>query len=421
MNDHKNHSVLIWDNGLFTPLAQKIAESFGKVVLYNPWQSAFPKTNQTLIGVGLDNITKTNNFWDFVDSSDIIVFPDVYCASESQYLSNKGYKVWASKYGEDLEVYRDKSKEHLKSLGVPIGKYEVIEGMTDLRKYLKEHNNQYVKTNLERGDAETFHAENYALIETRLDQLELDLGAKKTIKKFIVEEAITPAVEVGSDAYCIDGKYPIGGLCGIELKDAAYLAQYKEFSKMPTQITSYNYKIADTLKKYEYRNFISSELRITKDLTPYVCDSTQRTGSPPTELFINMYENLADIIWEGAHGNCIDPVVKHPYGIQAIIKSDWATTHWQVIQMPDRIKDYVKFKYLTKINGESYVIPQSNEHGEIGAVIAIGDSMSEVIDKIKDYADQIKGYQIDICLDAIPEGLEELKKLEGWGLKLIDG
>ena len=774
MNDHKNHSVLIMDNGLFIPLAQKLAESFGKVIYFNPWANAFPKTNQTLIGVGLDNITKTNNFWDFVDEADIIVAPDVYCASETQYLSTHGKHVWASKYGEDLEVYRDKAKKHFKSLGLPVGAYEVIKGMTALRKYLKENDNQYIKIDLTRGDMETIHAENYQLIETRLDQLELDLGAKKTIMKFTVEEAITPAVEVGSDTYCIDGKYPIGGTVGIEVKDQGYVCQYKEFSKMPKQITNFNEKIADTLKNYSYRNFMSTELRVTPALTPYMIDfcfsddtevltdngwkpfqdlekkdlictmnaqtniieyqkptdyiknkfdgemilitntektieclvtpshgiwrtdrygnglfrqqadsltdkgfiprtgrwegeyqeyfilpeyyhswlsgkngkifkekdckeikikmddwlkfmaiyiadgslhnkyavnitqslnsthleevkeilnklpfeitysgnsfvinsvqltaymrslalglcntkfvpdyikqlpsnqiglflsaylitdgnihkgqnlyyttskiladdlqelvlkcgrvadirekdvkgtlmsvngktykrnfnvyiiserskfnkfwfetgcrksqyikkqkyngfvydvtvpnhivyvrrngkpfwssNCARSGSPPSELFINMYDNLADIIWEGAHGNCIDPIVKHPYGIQAIIKSDWGEKHWQVIQVPDKIKDNVKFKYLTKINDETYVVPQNNEHGEIGALVATGDTLQEAIDKINEYADQVKGYQLDICIDAIDSGLKELEKLKGWGLEIL--
>lgn len=419
MNDYKTKSCAVYDNGLFPFIAEKLSESFGKVFYYSPWESAFPSSNQILVGQGIDGIIRVNSFWDIIDESDIFVFPDVYCGDVALHLAELGNPVWGSRHGEELETYRKQSKKHLQSLGIPIGKYEIVIGIFALRQYLKEHDNQYVKISLTRGDCETFHSENYKLIESRLDALETKLGAKKIITEFIVEDAIEPAIEVGTDTYCIDGKFPAGGLSGIEIKDQGYVCAYKNFNDMPEQLTSFNLKIAETLKKYNYRNFISSELRITEDLIPFAIDPCLRAGSPPSEIYTNMYENFADIIWNGAHGICIDPIVTKRFGVQAIIKSEWADENWQIIQYPEELKDNIKLKYNTRLNDDCYIIPQHSGHFEIGSVVALDDTIEGAIEKVREYADQVKGYGLTVCTDSIETGLEELKTLAGWGIDIL--
>jgi hypothetical protein len=420
MTDLSNKSCLIWDNGIFFELSLQLAKQFGKVVYFNPWQSSFPKSNQTLIGTGFNEVETTNNFFDYVDDVDIIVFPDVYQGGVSSFLAERGHKVWASMRGEELEMYRRQSKEYMSKLGIPIGMWVSVVGISALRDYLKTHDNQYVKISLTRGDMETFHSENYKIVESKLDDLEKTLGAKKFITEFIIEEAIEPAVEIGTDTYCIDGVFPSGGLCGIEVKDKGYVCQYKDFNDMPEQVTSYNKLIAPTLKKYGYRNFISSELRVTPDLIPYMIDPTMRAGSPPSEIYINMYDNLADIIWNGAQGICIDPIVSKKYAVQAILTSSWvAEGNWQVVQFPAELRDNIKFKYLTQINGDMYVIPQYDGHSEIGALVCTGDTLQEAIDSAKDMAKEIKAFDIDVHVEAIEQGLGELDTLREWGIDLI--
>ena len=418
MNDYKTKSCLIMDFGVFTEFAVKLAESFGKTYYYTPWEGCFPSSRKRLIGYGLEGITRINNFWDYVDEADIIVFPDVSCGHIQTYLAKQGKAVWGSRKGEELELYRAASKGHLQSIGASVGAYEVVTGTAALRQYLKENDNQWVKVNM-RGDTESFQSLNYTLIETKLDALEHFLGGSKHIMEFIVEEAIENAVEIGSDMYCIDGQYPSASLCGIEIKDRGYIARFKDFDDMPIEITMFNKQIANTLKKYNYRNFISSELRVIEDHTPYIIDPCMRLGSPPSEIYINMFKNLADIVWEGAHGRCIDPIVEEPCAMELVIKSSWADDNWIMVNFPEEVRENFKFRDLCKIENNYYIIPSENGHPEIGTVVATGDSFEEVYDKIIEYSGMIQGYGISVCLEVLDEVKIEIEKVNSLGIDLL--
>jgi hypothetical protein len=419
MNDYKNKSVCVYDNGLFVELAIKLSESFGKVYYYSPWESAFPKSNQTLIGFQIKEIIRVNNFWDIIDDIDLFCFPDVYSGSIQLHLESLNKRIWGSKKGEELELYRNESKQYMKSIDIPIGNYTVIKGTNDLKKYLKENENKYVKISVTRGDTETFFSENYNIIESKIDDLECKLGARKYITEFIVEDSIDNAVETGYDGYCIDGIFPKSGICGIEIKDKGYVGIFKNYEEIPQEIISFNEKISDTLKKYKYRNFISTEIRITQDKIPYIIDPCMRAGSPPSEIYINMYKNLADIIWNGSEGKCIEPVVENKYAIEVILSSKWADNNWQIIQFPAELRDNIKFRDLTFINNNYYVIPQQTGHSEIGALIVLGNSFDEVKEKIKEYSQMIKGYDLYVHTEIIDEGFEEIEKLKLWGINLL--
>jgi len=89
-------------------------------------------------------------------------------------------------------------------------------------------------------------------------------------------------------------------------------------------LTSFGDAIAPTLKQAGYRGFFSEEIRVGKDKIPYMNDLCTRMPSPPGDLYLEMYDNLADIIWECAGGRIVEPVYKHKFGIQAMIYADWA-------------------------------------------------------------------------------------------------
>ena len=419
MNESKTKSVAVYDLGLYVGLALKLAESYGKVFYYSPWASPFPKTNPRLIGSGFDTIERTNNFFDIIDDVDLFVFPDVYCGDIQVHLDKLGKRVWGSRKGEELELFRKESKEYMKKIGLDIGPYAVIIGLPALREYLKANDNQWVKVSVTRGDFETFHAKTYALVEPRLDQLEWLLGAQKNIMEFVVEEAIDDAVEVGSDTYCVDGVFPSRGICGIEMKDKGYLAVFKDVAEMPESITGVNNKLSETLRKYKYRNFISSELRVTPDGTPYVIDPCMRCGSPPSELYMNMFSNLAEIIWEGAGGVCIDPEPTAKFGIELMIHSQWAAENWQAVNFPEELRNNIVLKNFARIEDHYYVVPQHFGLPEVGSVIATGETMEEAIETVTKYAEQIESYDLTIFSDVIQDAQEQLAKLETQGIKVI--
>lgn len=416
----KDKTVLVLDFGLFIEIAIRVSKDFKKVYYHNPsWKNAFPKSNSTVVGHGIKEIEVVLNFWDVFDEVDLFIFPDIYNGDLQVYLRSIGKLVWGGGKGEEGELLRQDMKEHMRDLGLPVGGYTVITGMDDLRKYLKTNKEKWVKLNSTRGDAETFFSPYYKFVEPKLDEIEYNLGALKTIKEFIVEDNLPDKVEIGYDGWTIDGQYPVRCITGIEVKDVGYIGVAKEYKDLPKEITEYNTKMAPTFKKWNYRGFMSTELRVGKDKKAYMIDACQRAGSPPNEIYQNMYKNLAEVMWYGSQGILIEPIIEGKFGVEAMIHSSWADKNWQQIEFSPEYRENIKLRNLAIINGEYYAVPQSVALPEIGAVVAHGETLKEAIDKVKEVADAIKGYYLEVKIESIDRAMEEFKKLEEFGIKIL--
>src|SRR5690348_5667643 len=379
--DYSKRTVCVIDNGLFPSVAETLAKSFGKTLYYSTWEESFPRSNRVLIGDGLTGVTRINSIFPVIDDVDLFVFPDILHGPLQVHLEKLGKRVWGSRLGENFEILRGMQKRWLRDVGLEVAPWRAIRGLEALRDYLRKHDDQYVKISRTRGDMETFHSPNYKLIEPRLDELEHSLGAKKNIIEFIVESPINPAIEVGYDGYTIDGKFPSTALYGVEIKDAAYIGNAIDYQSLPSGVQFLNKRMSNLFMDWRYRGFFSSEIRI-KNGTPYFIDPCCRMASPPVELYQLMIENLADVIWEGAAGNLVEPKFTDRWGAQLIIRSSWAEQHWQAIEYPKSVKDNIKLHYHTRIEGRDYYIPQAIEVPEIGSVVATGSSAEDAIKNV---------------------------------------
>jgi hypothetical protein len=419
LQNYKTKCVTVVDNGLFVELAITLSKHFGKVNYYSPWEGPFPKSNQRLVGYGIADVMRIFDVSSVISETDLFVFPDIYHGSLQLELEEKYKKrVWGSRLGEKLELLRHEAKILLKNAGIPIGKYEIVIGLPNLRTYLKSHDNVWVKISLTRGDMESFHSKNYKLIEPRLDELEHSLGAKKLITEFIVEDSIDDAIEIAYDGPCIDGIFPNKTMYGIEVKDKGYVGVVCEYKQLPKQLIEVNKRLIPFLKRAKYRNFISPEMRIRlADRMPFVTDPCCRFGSPPGELQLFSITNLPDILWYGAEGKCIDPEFLGNYGAEMLIHSSWADKNWQAVQFPKHLRENVKLRNLTIINEEYYVVPQNVGLPEIGAIVAVGNTLDEAIGKVQEYSREIEGYYIDLFPDCFDDVHKEIDKLNSIGIK----
>ena len=411
MNDLSGKTCCIVDNGLFTSLAVTLAPRFGRTLYYQPWEQAFPRSNELLIGEGLPGVTRIPSIWPVLDDIDLFVFPDIFHGPLQVYLHKLGKRVWGGRLGENLEIMRGLSKRWIKDAGLEVGPWRQIRGLDALREHLQANDDRYVKVSRTRGDMETFHAPNYKLIEPRLDELEHSLGAKKHIQEFIVETPINPAIEVGYDGYVIDGKFPQTALYGVETKDAAYLGQVVPYRDLPAGVQAINRGLSGLFADWTYRGFWSSEIRV-KGGKPYLIDPCCRMASPPGELYQYMIENLADILWHGAMGEMVEPEFRDQWGAQLVLRSSWAEDNWQPIDFPPSIRDNVKMHYLTRIAGRYYYIPQAIEMAEIGAVVATAATPEEAIKNVTKIAEKIEGYGIKYNTQALDEARGEMEKLK---------
>ncbi len=410
---YKNKTVLVYDLGLFVEWAVLLAKDFGTVYYYSPWESSFPKSNPLMVGAGLPGITRVKEVYSLIDEVDLWVFPDVYHGTFQMYLEKLGKRVWGSRIVENIELDRVGSKQFCAALGIDIGSYAVVKGLDDLREYLRENDNQYVKISTTRGDMETFHSKNYQLIEPRLDELEHNLGtARKNNTDFIVEQSIEPAVEAGYDGFTIDGQFPQNAMFGIEIKDKGFLLRAIDYDEIPKNITAVNAKLAPAFKNAHYRGFWSTEVRITDDGTAYFIDPCPRSGSPPSELYQEMISNWPDILWEGAGGVLVEPEFTAKWGAELLLISSWADKNWQAIEFPPEIRDHVKLRYCCEMDGRYYSVPQFTGIAEVGAVVAIGDTEQEAIDNCKAIAEKVEGHYVESCAECLDNAQEELDKLE---------
>jgi hypothetical protein len=411
----RTKTALVIDNGIFVEFARRLAEDFGRVLYFAPWATGYPTSRGLLIGAGDETYERIDDFWPYVedDSVDIYVFPDCYEGGLQSYLRSAGKRVWGCGLGAELELDRPKAKDILAKAGIPIGDYKEIVGLDALRKYLKTHEDAWIKINSTRGDMETFHAPTYEKIEPRLDELEHTLGAKKKIMRFVVEAGIPDAIEAGYDGFTIDGKFPKVGITGIEVKDKGYVGRTTKYKDIPPEVRAVNDALVPNFKGYTYRGFFSSEVRISKDGKGYPIDLTARAGSPPSELYQNMIENLGEIIWYGAEGILVEPEYVAPWGAEVLLHSDWADKNWAHIHFPDDLRRNIKLRNYTIIEGEHYIVPQLCGMPEVGAVVATGKTAKQAIEEAKRIAALVEGYYLEAPIEAMDEAIEDLNKVLG--------
>lgn len=420
MTNLKEKTILIYDFGSFTYVAERLAKAYGRVLYYCPYDESFPKYNKFVIGNGLDNVQKVESIWDHYNEVDAWYFSDLYQGKFQQWLKDNGKAVFGSGMGADMELYRDGMKRLQKQLGLELNDYEVIQGLDDLREYLKNNDDKYIKSNMLRGSMETWHHETYKLSLPVLDEMQHSFGIFKNDQIFIVETPIKNAVEYGYDGFCVNGEYPSKTIFGIEVKDSAYAAIFTDYKKLPPPILDINDKLSDIFKNYNYTGWYSNEVRSFTKNKGVLTDMTCRNAEPPTSLAIEMLEDYPMYVWNVANGEAPDVKSKFKYGAQIIMKSDWAREEPQAIYFPSKYKDYVKIKNLVIKDDVHYFVPQVGvQMEEIGAVIGMGNTLKEAIDQAKEIAKEVKGYSIKLDSSALDEATAEIDKLKKIGINIF--
>jgi hypothetical protein len=415
---YKNLSCHIQDMGLFTELARTLSESFGRVTYSSPWQNAFPSSRDTEVGEGTKEFKRVEGIAEIREETDLFIFPDTYYGKEQVELVDAGKRVWGSRNADELEIYRSEAKPYFDTLKIPQGDYEIIEGVSKLRKYIKAHNGEklWVKTDKTRGDMETFAVEGYELFKGQIDDLEYHLGPKAEIMIFVVEQNLDGTIDIAIDTHTVDGAWPSVALLGTEEKGELYIGVVKKWKELPPNLVDIYTKMSEPLKRFECRNFISLESR-TKNKDVKLGDPCQRFGSPPGECQMNMITNLPDIFYFGAEGKMIDPEYAAKYCIALMVHSDWAVKHPLMVEYPKKYRDQIKFRWDSEFDGKTWIMPQ-DAGPRIAAIVAQGNSLEPLFEEVKEISEQLKGIQIESFTRSIPIAKEKLKELASWGIKI---
>lgn len=414
-------TVMVVDNGLFVDFARMLGETFKKVYYYSPWQGSFPRSHSVAIGCGFDEIERCNFPLLKADSIDLWIFPDLYHHDLQCFLHDKGARVWGSRMGEELELYRWEFKKYLKSIGLPVPQGEKITGMDNLREHLKSVKNKFIKTSFVRGDFETFRHDSYDLSEARLDEIEHHLGPSKREYEFIVDDEIRDAVEVGYDGFTVDGEWPMHAMMAYEVKDCGMLGAALEYSKLAEPVKLVNSKIAPALKGYNYRGFLSTEIRYTKDKRAYFIDPCCRLGTPSNELLQELFDGWPEVLWHGAEGELKSPKAKAKYAVLAMVKSEFAVNDWMCVHATKDVEKHLKLRYHTRVQGKDYVVPQVIGLSDLGGIVGVGDSLVEAIGVCKERCESVKGYQVECSLESLDRGVKTIRDGMKMGVRFGDG
>jgi hypothetical protein len=413
--------------GLFVSWALRLAREFGEVYYHNTaWKSLSPRSNELLVGHGFDEITMVRDFWDIVPKIDLYVFQFIYLGDWQRELIRQGKRVWGSNRGEELELFRPEAKEEMRRLGMPVGDYEVVLGLTNLRLYLQKHPNVYVKFSLTRGDGESFHSQSYDEIKDRLREIEHELGEASEFVSFTVEAPIEPALELGFDGYCVTdnngiAQFPTVACNAVEIKDSSCIGVMLPYESLEPRVRQVNEWLSPYLGEVRYRGNMSTEIRIGPDETPILIDFTARSGSPPGEALQEVVENWAEVMWAGAEGICVDPEPSAKYFAMCSLYGERADENWQSVRVADEAKRWVKLFFHTRLgDGLDYVAPQFAKFSEIGWVVGVGKTVKQAIRECQRHCDMVSGHQLTAKTAALQEAVSEIEKAERNGIFFSD-
>lgn len=404
-------TALVFDHGLFVELARRLARDYKRVLYHTPWERGFPLVNECVIGRGFDDIERCDDFWPLLDEIDLFIFPDIQHSGLQLYLESIGKRVWGSRDGDSLELNRSQFLKTLGDLGLPQPGYKNIMGLDDLRAYLKDNEDKYVKLSRYRGSMETWHSKDYKSSESMLDILAVRFGAVKNAVPFVVVDAIDTPLEVGYDGYCIDGQFPSLALQGYEAKDRAFICTVQKYEDLPKEVTVVNDAFAPLLQQYRYRNFFSTEIRV-KDEQSYFIDPCCRCPSPSTESQLELYDNLGEIILAGSEGELVDQVVTAKFSVEAVmcIQSDKQT--WITVEVPEEVRKWTKIFNSCQIEGRIACPPDSNHEEEVGWMLGLGNTIEEAIDHLKENVELLGDCRVKVDDAVLVDLLKEIHTAE---------
>ncbi len=418
MSSISDKTVMVVDHGLFLPLAERLSREFKRVLYFSEWQEGFSKVDKACIGDGIPGVERIASLWKYKDETDLFVFPDIQFSGIQQELESQGCRVWGARAGDELELNRELFLDTLKELGLDVPEYEVVRGITALRDHLREKENCYIKISKFRGSLETSHWRSWKLDENLLDVWAVRFGGVRELIKFLVFDAIDTPLEIGGDTYCIDGRWPAQMLSGTECKDKAYFSQVMDTEQMPEQIKAVMDAFKPVLAKYHYRNFWSMEVRVLDD-KGYFIDPTCRGGLPSSASQMELWSNLGEIIWAGANGELVEPEPFAMFSAEVLLKVKGEKGAWRKCEIDDGMRKVVKLSGHCEIDGVAWFPPDDTGDDACGWLVAVHDSPSEVLDRIKGYIEHLPE---GLTADAAPlaDVLEEIEVARDKGVEITD-
>jgi hypothetical protein len=417
MTDLSSKSVCVCDSGLFVHVAECLATQFGKVYYHAPSQHVFPHLSDAVVGDGFDNIDRVEEPYHLIGNVDCWCFTDIGQGGFQQYLSSIGENVWGHHGADVLERRKGLFLSELKAVGLPVPPCTEFIGLDALRTILKEREDVFIKVSNYRGDWETAHWRSQKLDGGMLDCAAHRLGPFQNLITFYVFEPIDTDIEDGIDTWRIGGEWPKRVMHAMERKDKSLIGGIQEMADIAEPVRMVNELFGPVLDRYGTQGPFSTEVRLLDD-TPYFIDSTNRFGSPPSQLQIALITNLPQVIYHGARGELIEPESDDAIGAQVLITSDREKEEWLPFDMDHELRPYVKSAFACEVDGIFTIAPNPMENWA-GWLVATGENLVEVVDTLKERKALLPdGFDCD--LTSLCDLLREMESAKEAGITITD-
>jgi hypothetical protein len=404
-DDLKNKTCLVYDMGLWTENAARLARDCKKVLYFVPWAEAFSEPFKRVIGDNLEGLTRIEDFWPEVDKADFIFVPDNQCAGITEYLKAHDYPVAGAGNIEKLELDRWHGRMIQRSNGLATQETYRVKGVTAFREFAKNNKNRYVKVdNQFRGIEESFKYTDYRDVEPTIDHMAYKLGHPYKEEIWFTIEEMLEGEEPGLDGITWEGEllYPTQG--GYEEKGTGIVMRtYRTQEELPKALSTIDEGLAPEFKKQKTRFFYSIEIKIGVDLIPYLIDPTIRLAGPGTAAIQSeLYENYSQVVYGLATGKKVRPVIKHKYAAACAFHSAEANKAWVNIHVPLEIRRWVKLRRAVRKDKDYFSVPGFDS---LGTVIGFGKTIDEAVGLVEERAEQIDAKRID-------KGIYDLKRIK---------
>lgn len=389
--DHQK--ILLWNRGDHSYLTERFARDAAEVWSYTPILGRQPKNRDDQIDSGLEGVEVIDDFEEYKDKADLIVFPGEFDGEVCDRMWKEGRRAFGSGLSAEIEINRTLFLDTLEKVGLPIIKTYKAEGFDAAIEYLKKHDNtdKYIKTSYCRGDFDTKHFQSVATFMPwfRYQRNRLGEGVSATIE-LLIQDAFPCACEGGGDRYIVDGKMTPTGSIGYEDKDKTYI--YKIVTEYPKILNDIDKKMSPEFKKLGYRGAYSTEVRINESGEARFTDATCRFGSPPGEGICESYTSFTQDVFDVANGD--KPKMEHKlkYGAMINLVSSWNEDNEVCVEFPKEFKNNIKLRHSYRHEDKYYCVPNESS-GYFGVVVTQSNNLKEAINQANEIASQV------ICLD----------------------
>lgn len=401
-------TALVLDNGLFPEVARRLAQEGYDVRYHSVWGNAFPTSRELIIGTGIEGVKRVDEplksmLW---EPPDLVVVPDLYLNDYEAAARAMEIPTMGAGEGNRLETDRWLLKEYLESEGCDVIKSVEIIGVEPAYAYLQEHPDTYIKVSVFRGDMETHQARDWL---TEYHDFRKQVGEAGRKMRFVVEDPIPDALEIGVDGWWYRGELLEPFLVGAEIKDAGYIGYVCDSVR---QLPDEAQKILKAMGKYfaktDYASFFSNEMRVLKSGQTFMTDATCRVPSPPGGVMMRACRNFGEVVKGLAYRKPIAPDFGDvEYASEIVLKSDWLQEHYLEVDFPKKLRDDYGFHLYCVIDGKTWILPHDSKMVEFGSALGLG-SLEASVTMAQQRADEVKAYQLDYGRDALDKAQEAM-------------